>query len=54
MGIKHKNIYQIYDTSTEKQKSKFMKKFIIFQVDDDYGSKHIKISNEAVKNYLTE
>jgi hypothetical protein len=31
-----------------------MKKFVIFQVDDEFGSKHIKVSNEAVKQYLTE
>lgn len=43
---------EIYDVSTEKQASKFRSKFLIFEMDEEYAKRHIKISDEAVEQYL--
>jgi hypothetical protein len=31
-----------------------MAKFLIFEIEEEFGSRAIKISNEAVRHYLTE
>lgn len=31
-----------------------MSKFLIFEMEEEFGSRAIKISNEAVRHYLTE
>ena len=45
VGIINKTLEEIYDISTEKQASKFRSKFLIFEMEEEYAKRHIKISD---------
>lgn len=52
IGIKNKQLYQIYDVTTEQGKLNFKEEFLIFEVGEAYGKRHIKIDDERISEFF--
>jgi hypothetical protein len=52
IGIKNKVLYRIYDISTEEDKLKFKEDFLVFEIGEAYGKRHIKIDEEKIGEFF--
>lgn len=52
IGIKNKHLYRIYDVTTEKDSLRFKEDYLIFEIGEAYGRKHIKIDDEKISEFF--